>query len=206
MRARAGRRPVRIAALGVAVVGLVAAGFLVTAALTPEERTTVTDEGLPYTLEVPQSWTMRTAGAGDTTVSVLSPADLTALFLDEPAALEGAARTPGRTPPAPSGSPSTTVRSSPPAPARRPACAAPRASCPAPTPTSSDLGAQRPGTRPPRPCTAPSRSTPPRPFEVHVLVVETDPVQMLVFFAPTRLYDDRVDLFTEVADSLRLKG
>ncbi|KAE8765008.1 serine/threonine-protein kinase [Georgenia thermotolerans] len=205
LRGPARRRPVLLAALGVAVVGLVAAGFVV-AALTPEERTTATDEGLPYTLEVPQSWTVRTGGTGNTTVSVLSPTNLTALFLDEPAALEGAARTAKQDPASAVG---LAVYHRPFLPAGASPAARVRGAeglLPGTGAHLADLGTRTAGDAHAQAMHGTLPLDPTETLEVQVLVVETDPVQMLVFFAPTRLYDDRVELFTEVADSLRLKG
>jgi hypothetical protein len=40
-------------------------------------------------------------------------------------------------------------------------------------------------------------------LHVRVFVVETEPVQMLVFFSPWSLFDQRKGLFDEVAASIR---
>lgn len=43
-------------------------------------------------------------------------------------------------------------------------------------------------------------------LQVRVLAVEAEPAQLLVFFAPPSLYQDRAGVFDEVADSLRRIG
>jgi hypothetical protein len=40
-------------------------------------------------------------------------------------------------------------------------------------------------------------------LQVRVCALETDPSQLLVFFAPSRLFEENVRVFDEVANSLR---
>jgi hypothetical protein len=42
-------------------------------------------------------------------------------------------------------------------------------------------------------------------LQVRVFVVETEPVQLLVFFAPSTVFEQRTAVFDEVAASLRTK-
>jgi hypothetical protein len=55
------------------------------------EYATFTDPDVPYTLDVPADWSTHTHNAGDSTVTVLSPTDLTGLFADDPAGMRAAA-------------------------------------------------------------------------------------------------------------------
>ena len=78
----------------VAVLVLIFAAVLVLPQLpSADERVTFSAKGVPYTLQVPKSWTPRSGAGGDSSVSVLSPADVTALFADEPDGPATAART-----------------------------------------------------------------------------------------------------------------
>lgn len=192
----------RLAALGAVLVMLVAAGLLLPRLLTGDERVTFRAAGVPYTLEVPTSWTARTRDSGDSTVTVLSAADLTALFADEPVAAAAAARAVSDPAsvvglaiyhrPAGLGDRSPTARINT-AEALLPGRDAHLVGHG--TTTAGEVEAQvMEGTVPLSPAVM---------LQVRVLVVETDPVQLLVFFAPSSLFDERTKVFDEVASSLR---
>ena len=203
---RAVRRPgraARLALLGAVLLLILAvlAGVFLPGMLSGEKYATFRADGVPYTLDVPQSWTARTHEAGDSTVSVLSPADLTALFADEPGAPAAAART--ASDPAnvvglaiyhrPAGltneSPATRVRT---AEALLPGLEAHLVDR-GPATVGEVKGQAMEGTIP-----LSSAVT----LQVRVFVVDTDPVQLLVFFAPSSLFEQRTETFDKVAGSL----
>jgi hypothetical protein len=205
---RAGRRPgraARLTVLGGALLLLVLAilaGALLPPMLSGEKYVTFRADGVPYTLDVPQSWTARTHEAGDSTVSVLSDADLTALFADEPDAPAGAARTASEPEKVaglaiyhrPAGltnqSPATRVRTAEALLPGRDAHLVDRG----PATVGEVKGQAMEGTIP-----LSSAVT----LQVRVFVVETDPVQLLVFFAPSSLFEQRTETFDHVVGSLR---
>jgi hypothetical protein len=84
-RQPARRRGLALGALAVTLAVVVGIGVV---ALSGRDDRSVefATPGVPYTLQVPASWTAHTHDAGDSTVTVLSPTDLTPLFADEPAA------------------------------------------------------------------------------------------------------------------------
>ena len=90
---RKGRRrlPARWLVAAVALIAVAAAlGVFLLRGRDPE-YTTFSDPDVPYTLDVPANWSRHTHLAGDSTVTVLSPTDLTGLFADNPAGMRAAA-------------------------------------------------------------------------------------------------------------------
>lgn len=206
-RRRAGaprRRPAgRPAVLGVVVVLLLAAGLLLPRVLSGDERTTFRADGVPYTLEVPESWTARTRAAGDSTVSVLSETDLVALFADEPDAAPAAAT---RIAEDPSGVVGLAIYHRPAglggqSPAAR--LGAAEALLPGRDAHLVDRGTTLVGDVRAQAMEGMMPLSRTVTLQVRVLVVETDPVQLLVFFAPLSLYEERTEVFDEIARSLR---
>ncbi|MDQ0000536.1 serine/threonine-protein kinase [Pseudarthrobacter sulfonivorans] len=186
------------------LAGLLVAGLVLPGLLAEKGPQTVSREGIPYTLEIPESWTPRTREAGNSTVTVMSGADLTALFADEPgapAAAAGAAANPDRVvglaiyhrPAGLSGQ----------APAARVNIA--EALLPGRDARLVDRGPAMVGQVRAQGMegTIPLSST--VTLQVRVFVVETEPVQLLVFFAPSTVFEQRTAVFDEVAASLRTK-
>lgn len=192
-----------LAVLSAALVLLLAAGLLLPQVLSGNERVAFRANGVPYTLDVPEDWTARTREAGDSTVSVLSKADLAALFVDEPDAVALAAR---RAVDDPASVVGLTIYHRPAGLiGRSPAARLDTAEALLPgrdarlvdrgTTTVGEVeGQAMEGTMP---------LSPEVTLQVRVLVVETDPVQLLVFFAPSSLFAERTRVFDEVAESLR---
>lgn len=190
-----------LAALAFVLV-LVLAGLLLPRLLSGDSRQTYRNDGVPYTLDVPQSWTVRTREAGDSTVSVMSSADLTALFADEPNAPADAARTAAEPDkvvglavyhrPAGLGGQSATAR-----------LGTAEALLPGRDAHLVDRGPTTLGEVPAQGMegTMPLSAT--VALQVRVYVLETEPIQMLVFFAPSSLFEQRTEVFDEVAGSLR---
>ncbi len=188
---------------GIAVV-LLLAGFMLPGLLAEKGPQTLRIEGIPYTVDVPESWTPRTREAGNSTVSVMSGADLTALFADEPNAPANAARAAAdpdkvvglaiyHQPAGLSGrSPSARVGTA-------------EALLPGRDAHLVDRGPAAVGQVRAQGMegTIPLSST--VTLQVRVFVVETEPVQLLVFFAPSSLFEQRTAVFDEVAASLRTK-
>jgi serine/threonine protein kinase len=85
------RLPARWLVAAVALIAVAAAlgVFLIRGG--DREYTTFADPDVPYTLDVPADWSRHTHEAGDSTVTVLSPTDLTGLFADDPAGMQAAA-------------------------------------------------------------------------------------------------------------------
>lgn len=198
MRGRTGR----LIALGAVLVLLLAAGLLLPRILSVDKRVVFRADGVPYTLDVPESWTARTREGGDSTVSVLSDADLAGLFADEPEAPAAAARTADEDPasvvglaiyhrPAGLSGQSPAARTST-AEALLPGRDAHLLNRGAAT-VGEVKGQAMEGTMPLSPTVT---------LQVRVFVVETNPVQLLVFFAPSSLFQERSESFDEVAKSL----
>ena len=160
---------------------------------------------IPYTLDVPASWTARTHEAGASSVTVLSSSDLRALFADDPMgmkdAADGARRDPGAVvglaiyhqPRLRAATPADRLRS---AEALLPGREA-RLSGRAVEPVGDVEGQVMNGVLP----LSPSFS-----LEVRVLALATDPEQVLVFFAPHSRFEESEETFNHVADSLRRSG
>lgn len=203
-RAQRRRPAMLLAALGAVLVALLTAGLFLPQMLFEDKRVTFRAAGVPYTLEVPESWTARTREAGDSTVSVLSDADLTALFADEPDAPADAADRSSDDPASVVGlaiyhRPAGLSGQSP---AARTGTA--EALLPGREAHLVDRGATTVGQVEGQLLEGTMPLSPAATLQVRVLVVETDPVQLLVFFAPSSLFEERTDVFDEVADSLRL--
>ncbi|GEO94030.1 serine/threonine-protein kinase [Kocuria turfanensis] len=198
-RRSAGRRVV----LSVVVVLLLATGVLLPRALSGDDRVTFRADGVPYTLEVPERWTVRTREAGDSTVSVLSETDLVALFADEPDALPAAA---AHVADDPAGVVGLAVYHRPAGlDGRSPAArlGAAEALLPGRDARLVDRGSTTVGGVPAQEMEGTMPLTATDTLQVRALVVETDPVQLLVFFAPPSLYPERTGVFDDVAASLR---
>jgi serine/threonine protein kinase len=201
-RRRRARWPV---ALGAVVVLLCAAGLLFSPMLPWNKPVPFRAEGVPFTLNVPHNWGHRTSGTGDSTVSVLSEYDLTALFADQPGAPALAAEQVAE-------DPSSVVgvavyhggagRSGQSASAN---LVTAEALLPGGDATLRDQGEATVGDVEGQRMegTIPLSDT--ATLQVQVFVVETDPVGFLVFFAPVKLFDEHREVFDEVADSLRRK-
>lgn len=195
------RRVARVAVLAIVLLLVIIAGVLVSGALSGAKYATFRANGVPYTLDVPQNWTARTHEAGDSTVSVLSDADLTALFADDPEALAAAARTAGDPEKVvglaiyhrPAGlaheSSATRLRTAEALLPGRDAHLVDRGE----TTVGEVKGQAMEGTIP-----LSSAVT----LQVRAYVVETEPVQLLVFFAPSTLFERRTETFDKVVGSL----
>ncbi|SNS35218.1 Serine/threonine protein kinase [Geodermatophilus pulveris] len=83
------RRATVLAAAALAVVAVVTG--LVLNLGRGGEYAPVAVQGLPYTLEAPADWRVQTYEVGDSSVTVLSPTALTGLFADDPAGMQAAA-------------------------------------------------------------------------------------------------------------------
>jgi serine/threonine protein kinase len=199
----AGRARAWILGSLVAVLVLILAAVLVLPQLpSGDERVTFTAKGIPYTLQIPKSWTPRSGAGGDSTVSVLSPGDVTALFADEPDGLESAARTVTQDPASVVGltiyhqasvlgaqSPSARV-------------SAAEALLPGTDARLVDRGTATLGEVKGQVMegTLPLSSS--VILQVRVCVLETDSSQLLVFFAPSSLFEKNTGIFDKVAGSL----
>ncbi|MGM0929411.1 MAG: serine/threonine-protein kinase [Actinomycetota bacterium] len=197
-RGRAGR----LAALGAVLVLLLAAGLLLPWVLSGDNRVAFHADGVPYTLDVPESWTARTREAGDSTVSVLSDADLAGLFADEPEAPAAAARSADDDPASVVGlaiyhRPAGLTGQSP---AARKGTA--EALLPGRDAHLVDRGATTVGEVEGQAMEGTIPLSASVTLQVRVFVVETNPVQLLVFFAPSSLFQERGEIFDEVAKSL----
>ncbi|MGD6978251.1 MULTISPECIES: serine/threonine-protein kinase [Citricoccus] len=202
---RVGGRARWMIVLGAVLLLLLGLG-LVLARWSPGERyVPFRADGVPYTLDVPENWTARTHQAGDSTVSVLSPADLTAFFADDPEAPAAVGRTAADDPSdvvglaiyhRPTGlegqSPAARVDAAEALLPGRDAYLVHRGEA-----TVGDLTGQ---------VMEGSVQLPTATLQVRALVVETDPTQLLVFFAPSSLFHERAEVFDEVTASLRRTG
>lgn len=168
-----------------------------------DERALFRREGIPYTLEIPKSWTPHIRERGESTVSVLSAADITALFADERGAAAAAARTVELEPASVVGV--TIYHRSPPLSNVSPAARidAVEALLPGRDARLMDTGpytfGEVKGWRMDGSLPLSSTVT----LQVRVCALETDPSQLLVFFAPSRLFEENAPVFDEVANSLR---
>jgi serine/threonine protein kinase len=198
------RWPVRWLVAAVALVAVaVAAGLVLLGG--GDQFTKFTDPDVPYTLDVPQDWTMHRHEAGDSTVTVLSPTDLTALFADDPAGMQAAAA-------AVLSDPGTVVG----------LAIYHRSRLSGGTPEAQLLAAQ---------ALLPGQAAELRPGEIvpvgdleaadlrgtlglgddaslqlRVLALESSPRQLLVFFAPPSVFAEQTATFDRVADSLDTAG
>ncbi|MDQ0864807.1 serine/threonine-protein kinase [Arthrobacter globiformis] len=185
------------------LVLILAAALVLPQLLSAEERVTFRASDIPYTLEVPRSWTPRSRMGGDSTVSVLSPADVTALFADEPDAPAVVARIAGQDPASVVGltiyHQAAVVSGQ--SPATRVSVA--EALLPGKDPRLADRGPAKIGEVKAQVMegTLPLSSS--VTLQVRVCILETDPRQLLVFFAPTSLFEKNSAVFDKVADSLR---
>ncbi|MGY1793200.1 serine/threonine-protein kinase [Geodermatophilus sp. SYSU D00525] len=205
-RGRGRRWPVgRLVVAAVALVAVAVAGGLVLLLGGDQELTTFADPDVPYTLDVPQDWSARTHEAGDSTVTVLSPTDLTALFADDPAGVQAAADAVASDPEAvvglaiyhrprlDGGTPGDQL---PAAQALLPGRAAELR--PGESVTVGDLGA------------ADLRGTlgleGDASLQLRVLALDSSPRQLLVFFAPPSVFAGQTETFDRVAASLDSGG
>lgn len=191
--------------LGAVLLLLLAVGLVLARLLPGEEYVTFRADGVPYTLDAPESWTARTHQAGDSTVSVLSEEDLTAFFADDPDAVAAMGQAAGDDPGSvvglaiyhrPSGlegqSPAARINAAEALLPGREAYLVHRGE----TAVGNLEGQVMEG----------SVQLPAATLQVRVLVVEADPAQLLVFFAPSSLFQERTEVFDEVAGSLRRTG
>lgn len=183
-------------------VVILATALLLPRALSGDERKLFRADGVPYTLQIPESWTERTRGAGGSTVTVLSEADLAALFADEADAAEQVVAQVADDPDSvvglavyhrPAG---LSGRS----PAARLGTA--EALLPGREARLVDRGAQSVGGVEGQAMEGTMPLGPDVTLRVRVHVVEADPVQLLVFFAPSSVFEERAEVFDEVAASL----
>lgn len=197
-----GKRLITWLAAAVSAAALLAAGLLLPPLLTEDARQIFREEGIPYTLEIPHSWTPRTREAGNSTVSVMSGADLTALFADEANAPAAAARA--------AADPEKVVglaiyhqpaRLTGQNPAARVGTA--EALLPGRDARLVDRGQATIGQVRAQAMEGSIPLSPTVTLQVRVYILETEPVQLLVFFAPTSLFEQRTAVFNEVAASLR---
>ncbi|MGY1820404.1 serine/threonine-protein kinase [Geodermatophilus sp. SYSU D00079] len=200
---RGPRRPVLLAVAAALVLAVAAVAVV----LLRGERgwTTFTDPGIPYRLDVPGDWVARTDGAGDSAVTVLSPAELPGLFADDPAAMAAAAATAEDDPgsvvglavyqrPRLGGASAAVVLES--ARALLPgqdATLTPRGTTPA-----GDLEAQL--------MTGQFGLAEDVALQVRVLALESTPPQLLVLFAPPSEFAAESATFDRVVGSLRTTG
>lgn len=204
-RHRAARRRtlfVRTLAVLAVAVFLLLAGLLVPPIFGEERRQTFRSDAIPYTLDIPQTWTARTREAGNSTVSVLSRSDLTGLFAGEPDALAEAARTASE----PDKVVGLAIYHHPvglsgQSPAARVAAA--EVLLPGRDARLTNRGAATVGEVQAQVMDGALPLSSAVTLHVRVFVVETEPVQMLVFFSPWSLFDQRKGLFDEVAASIR---
>jgi hypothetical protein len=201
-----GRGPTRrVIVLSAVFLLLLAVVLVLTRWLPREEYVTFRADGVPYTLDVPEDWTARTHPAGDSTVSVLSEADLTAFFADDPDAPATVSRTVADDPASvvgltiyhrPAGlegqSPGARIDAAEALLPGREAYLVHRGET-----TVGDLEGQ---------VMEGSMQLPAATLQVRVLVVEAAPAQLMVFFAPPSLFQERTEVFDEVAGSLRRTG
>lgn len=197
------RRARWLVALGAVVVLLCVAGLLFSPMLPWNKPVPFQAEGVPFTLNVPVDWEHRTSGAGGSTVSVLSEYDLAAFFADDPIApaavaeqinedasnVVGVAIYHGAT--GWSGE-STTAN-----------LGTAEALLPGRDATLRDQGEVTVGDVKAQRMEGSISLSDTATLQVRVLVLETDPVGFLVFFAPSSEFNEHREVFDEVADSLR---
>jgi hypothetical protein len=203
---RSRRRPSR-AWLAVAVVTLVlaaavAGGFVALRGGT-ERVVSFTAADVPFRLEVPAGWEVQ--GAGHSTVTVLSPTDLTGLFEDDPAGMQAAADAVAADPEAVVG---LAVYHRPRLAGGSPADQLPAAEAVLPGVgavlhldedlTAGDLeAASMDGML----VLGDGES-----LQLRVLVVDSTPRQLLVFFAPPAVFPEQAATFDQVVGSLTATG
>lgn len=191
--------------LGAVLLLLLAVGLVLTRLVPGEKYVPFRADGVPYSLDVPESWAARTHQAGDSTVSVLSEGDLTAFFADDPDAAAAVAQAAADDPDSvvglaiyhrPAGlegqSPAARIDAAEALLPGREAYLVPRGET-----AVGDLEGQ---------VMEGSMQLPGATLQVRVLVVEADPAQLLVFFAPSSVFQERTEVFDEVAGSLRRTG
>jgi hypothetical protein len=156
---------------------------------------------VPYSLDVPVDWVLRRHDAGDSTVSVLSPTELTGLFADDPAGMRTAAAAAAEDPESVVG---LAIYHRPRLDGASPDDQLPTARALLPgqeadlrlgdriaagdlqaTTMAGTLGLGNGAS-----------------LELRVLAVESTPRQLLVFFAPPAVFAERADTFTRVEQSL----
>jgi hypothetical protein len=194
-----------VAAVALAVIAVAVTVGLV---LLPRGETTFTTfsaEAVPYTLEVPEEWAVDTLDAGDSSVTVLSPADVTGLFADDPTGMQEAADAVRADAGAVVG---LAIYHRPRLDGNTPAAQLQTAEALLP---GQDVNL-RPGDRVQvgdLEATAMAgtmglgEST---SLQVRVLALESTPRQLLVFFAPPSVFDEQASTFDRVADSLDSTG
>ncbi|MGY1761020.1 serine/threonine-protein kinase [Geodermatophilus sp. SYSU D00779] len=166
-----------------------------------EELTTFAAEDIPYTLEVPADWAARTHEAGASSVTVLSPTDLTTLFADDPGGVPSAAAAVDADPAAVVG---LAIYHRPRLDGDSPAAQLPAAQALLPG-RDADL---RPGERETVGDLQASAMSgtlglgDDASLQVRVLALDSSPRQLLVFFAPPSVFAEQVDTFDRVARSL----
>ncbi|WP_369137154.1 serine/threonine-protein kinase [Modestobacter versicolor] len=198
------RRAWPLVAVALTAVAAVLAGWLLSRD-GEEPWTTFAGDGVPYTLEVPADWEVHRHEAGDSTVTVLSPTDLRGLFGDDPQGPVTAA---------------AAVRSDPQAVVGVAVYHRPRLegdSAEAQLQASQALlpgqgGQLRPGTRVRAGDLEATAMTGDLvlagdvSLQLRVLVVDSTPRQLLVFFAPPAAATELADTVDRVAASLTTPG
>jgi len=166
-----------------------------------EELTTFAAEDIPYTLEVPADWVARTHEAGASSVTVLSPTDLTTLFADDPEGVRAAAAAVDADPEAVVG---LAIYHRPRLDGDSPAAQLPTAQALLPG-RDADL---HPGERAAVGDLQGSAMTgtlglgEDAALQVRVLALDSTPRQLMVFFAPPSVFAERAETFDRVARSL----
>ncbi|MCV2491523.1 protein kinase [Geodermatophilus sp. YIM 151500] len=202
---RGGRSRAVAAAAGALAVLAVAATAGVVLLTGGEDWTTVSADGVPYTLEVPEDWTQQLHDAGDSSVSVFSPTDLTALFADEPAGMAAAAEAAGADPGSVVG---LAIYHRPRLDGDTAAAQLPAAQALLPG-QDADLrpgDASTVGDLPATGMTGTLGLGGDASLQLRVWSVESSPRQLLVFFAPPSVYGEHADTFDRVAASVTATG
>ena len=199
-----GARPRRSLALALAVAVVLAIAVAVGLPLVRgggEPFTTVTPEGVPYTLDVPVDWVLDRHEAGDSTVTVLSPTELTGLFADDPTGMQTAAAAVAADPESVVG---LAIYHRPRLDGDSPAAQLPTAQALLPG-QEADL---RLGDRTSAGDLEATTMTGTlglgdgASLQLRVLALDSTPQQLLVFFAPPSVFAERADTFTRVERSL----
>ncbi len=199
------RRARWLMALGAVVVLLCVAVLLFSQMLPWNKPVRFQAEGVPFTLNVPNNWEIRPIGKGGSTVSVLSEYDLTALFADQPDAPAIAADQVAKDPSSVVGVAvyhAAAGRSGQSASAQIDMA---EALLPGRDPALRHHGRESVGDAEGQRMEGSISLSETVTLQVRVLVLDTDPVGFLVFFAPPSQFDEHREIFDEVADSLRQK-
>ncbi len=169
------------------------------------QSTTFAAEEVPYTVDVPAAWSPHTHEAGDSTVTVLSPTDLTGLFSDDPEGMRTAAAAVDSDPAAVVG---LAIYHRPRLDADSPATQLPTAQALLPG-QDADL---RPGEQ----VSAGDLRATDMPgrlglggnasLQLRVLALGSTPRQLLVFFAPPSVFAEQEATFDRVVASLDTTG